>query len=186
MAAFRYRREIRPALVESLGEHVDREYEKIERSIGDLQNLTGWGAYFHTGSSQSLSTNTKVTLTNNAGTILHPQKPDDIDSFYESNLITAREGDGLAIAVELTFTPDNSTASNLYMAVDIGGSVGEIYPKDFPITKGASVAHKISYNITVYALDTWEANGGAVKIEADGPGVVTGVRYVIHRIHKAR
>lgn len=147
---------------------------------------SGWAAYVHTGSGQSLSAATKATLTNDAGTVIETQKPSDIDDFYASGLITGREGDAIAVAIELTFTPDDGTASNLYMAIDIGGSVGEIYPKDFPITGGASVDHKISYDIAAYTLDTWEANGGAVKVEADGPGVVTGVRYVIHRIHKAR
>lgn len=154
--------------------------------IEGLSLSSGWGAYYHTGSSQSLSAATKATLTNNAGTTIETQKPSDISAFYASSLITGREGDGIAVGIELTFTPDDATASNLYIAIDIGGSVGEIYPKDFPITGGASVAHKISYNITAFTLDTWELNGGAVKVEADGPGVVTNVRYVIHRIHKAQ
>jgi hypothetical protein len=38
MAVYPYKREIRPALVESLGEHVDREYEKIERALRDLSD----------------------------------------------------------------------------------------------------------------------------------------------------
>lgn len=146
---------------------------------------SGWGAYYHTGSSQSLSAAAKATLTNNAGTIIESEKPSDISAFYSAGKITGREGDGIAVGIELTFTPDDATASNLYVAIDIGGAVGEIYPKDFPITGGASVAHKISYNITAFTLDTWEANGGTVKVEADGPGVVSTVRYVIHRIHKA-
>lgn len=187
MAFYPYRREIRPSLEMSLGEHTDREYEKIERALTSIiEQMTGWGAYYHTGTSQSLATSTKVTLTNNAGTIIDDHKPSDVASFYDAGKITGREGDGIAVGIELTFTPDNATASNLYMAIDIGGTVGEIYPKDFPITKGASIPHKISYNITAFTLDTWEANGGTVKIEVDGPGVVTDVRYVIHRIHKAR
>lgn len=31
-----YRRDIRPPLIESLGEHTDREYEKIERAIASI------------------------------------------------------------------------------------------------------------------------------------------------------
>lgn len=160
-----------------------------ETALGDLSSalslLTGWGAYYHTGSTQALSASTKATLTNNAGTVIESEKPSDITAFYSAGKITGREGDGIAVGIELTFTPDDATASNLYVAIDIGGAIGEIYPKDFPITGGASVAHKISYNITAFTLDTWEANGGTVKVEADGPGVVSTVRYVIHRIHKA-
>jgi hypothetical protein len=36
MALYPYKREIRPALQESLGEHADREFEKIERAIGSV------------------------------------------------------------------------------------------------------------------------------------------------------
>lgn len=147
---------------------------------------TGWAAYVHTGSSQTLTANTKVALVNNAGTVLEGQKPSDIAALYNGTAITGRNGDAIGIGVEFTFTPSDGTASNLYMAVDIGGAVGEIYPRDFPIFRGASVPHKISYNIQAYTLDTWAMNGGTVRVECDGPGSVTAVRYVIHRLHKAR
>lgn len=150
-----------------------------------MDGLTGWGAYVNTAAAQSLVAATKVSLTNNAGTVLETQKPADIASFYTAGKIIGRNGDGLGVTVELTFTPSNGTASNFYMAIDIGGSVGEIYPRDYAILRGSGVAHKISYSQICYSLDTWQANGGTVKVEADGPGSVTGVRYVIHRLHKA-
>lgn len=155
-------------------------------SLGYHNEYTGWGAYVHTGASQTFVSGVKQTLTNNAGTVIESQKPDDVSSFYSGGLITGRDGDSIGIGIELTFTPSDGVASNLFMAIDIGGAVGEIYPKEFPIFRGSGVAHSISYNIQAYTLDTWQANGGAVKVEVDGPGSVTGVRYVIHRLHKAR
>lgn len=169
---------------------------RITAGTGDVEELTpsqvntligntGWGAYIHTGAAQALTANNKVTLTNNAGTILHNEKPSDIPAFYSGGLITGRAGDSIAVGIELTFTPSDGTASSLYLAIDIGGAVGEIYPDDFAILKGQDVPHRISYNVTAYTLDTWQANGGAVKVLADGPGAVTAMRYVIHRLHKA-
>lgn len=155
-------------------------------SGGGGSSDTGWGAYVHTGSAQAFVAGVKQTLTNDAGTVIETQKPADVASFYSSNLITGRNGDSIGVGIELVFTPSDGTASNLYMAIDIGGGVGEIYPKEFPIVKGSGVAHSVSYNIQAYTLNTWEANGGAVKVEVDGPGSVTGVRYVVHRLHKAR
>lgn len=149
-------------------------------------DYTGWAAYFHTGAAQSFVAGVKQTLTNNAGTKIETQLPPDVTALYASNLIPGRNGDAIGVAVELTFTPSSALASNLFMAIDIGGTVGEIYPEDFPIFRGSGVPHKISYIILAYTLDTWAANGGAVKVEVDGPGTVTGVRYVIHRLHKAR
>jgi len=150
-----------------------------------VEGLTGWGAYVHTGAAQALTAGVKVSLTNNAGTVIDTQKPSDIESFYSAGKITGRVGDGVLISVELTFTPSDGTASNFYIAIDIGGAVGEIYPRDFAVFRGSGVAHKVSYNVGAYTLDTWEANGGTVKVEADGPGSVSATRYVIQRTHKA-
>lgn len=149
------------------------------------ETVTGWAAYTDGGSGQSLAASTKVALVNDAATVIESQKPTDVDTFYDGSVITGRNGDGLSVRVEFTFTPDDGTASFVWMAVDIGGSVGEIYPSRFEVTGGASVPHQISYSFPGYTLNTWEANGGTVKVESDGPGVVSNVIYVIHRLHKA-
>ena len=71
------------------------------------------------------------------------------------------------------------------MSIDLGGSIGELYANQYPINKGNGVAHKISYTAIAYHLDTWQANGGTVKVVCDGPGNITFVRYVIQRTHRA-
>lgn len=156
------------------------------RGLSASRTRTGWVSYVHTGAAQTLTASTKVALVNNAGTIIDGQKPSDITALYNGTYITGRTGDSIGLGLELTFTPSDGTASNFYMAVDIGGAVGEIYPRDFPIFRGASVPHKISYNILAYTLDTWAANGGIVRVECDGPGSITAVRFVIHSLHRAR
>jgi hypothetical protein len=147
--------------------------------------VSGWGAYAHTGASQDLVTNAKVTLENNAGTVLHVQKPVDVATFYNGAAIPGRNGDGVAIGIELTFTPSSGQSSAIVVSIDIGGAVGELYSQEYAILKGGGVAHKIAYTATAYMLDTWQANGGTVKVVCDGPGAITAVRYVIQRLHKA-
>jgi len=146
---------------------------------------SGWGAYVHTGATQVLAAGVKVTLDNNAGSVIETQKPADIATFYDGSVITGREGDGVAIGVELTFTPSSGAASLITVAIDIGGAVGELYVQEYTILHGSGVAHKVAYVANAYQLDTWEANGGLVKVVANGPGDVTLVRYVIQRLHKA-
>lgn len=169
----------------------DDQGEEIDLSglspIPDARvSYTGWAAYVHTGAAQALTANIEVALVNNAGTVIDPQIPPDTGALYDGTVITGREGDSIITTVELTFTPTDGTASNLTVAIDIGGAVGKIYHEEYGILNGAGVAHRISYRAPAYTLDTWEANGGTVKVCSDGPGSITAVRYVIHRLHKAR
>lgn len=146
---------------------------------------TGWGQYVNTAATQTIVANVAEPLENNAGTIIETQKPYDIDTFYDGTVITGRNGDGVAIGIEFTYTPTSGSATSVSVVIDIGGAVGEVYKMEFPVLHGTSVPHKISYNVAAYTLDTWEANGGTVIIEADADGDIDDVRYVIHRIHRA-
>ena len=155
-------------------------------TIAQAAQLTGWAAYVHTGDPQAITANIDTALTNNAGSVIETQKPTDIASFYDGAVITGRIGDSIMAGVEFTFTPSDGVASMLSVCIDIGGAIGKLYVEEFPITNGAEVPHRISYHPPAYTLDTWQANGGTVTVRADGPGVVTATRYVIHRLHKAR
>lgn len=57
-------------------------------------------------------------------------------------------------------------------------------PFNFP--KGVGIEQKISFSHAGYTLDTWEANGGVVKIRTDGAADVYDISYIITRTHKAR
>jgi hypothetical protein len=146
---------------------------------------SGWGAYMNGAGPQVLVANTKVVLVNNAASTIESQKPSDVTTFYNGTAITGRIGDGVLINIEMTFTPSSGLASYLTVSIDIGGAAGEIYPKEFTTAQGQDFAHQISYATGAYTLDTWAVNGGIVKVVSDGPGTITGVRYVIQRSHKA-
>jgi head-tail adaptor len=151
-----------------------------------LTTYTGWAAYTHTGAAQTLADGVKVALVNNAGAKIESQMPADVGTLYNGAVITGRVGDSIMVGIEFTFTPSDGVASSLSVNIDIGGAIGELYAEEFPITNGSGVPHRISYHPPAYTLNTWEANGGTVEVMADGPGVITLTRYVIHRLHKAR
>lgn len=161
----------------------------LQTATNDLtlftNQLTGWGAYVNTAAAQAIVATTSTALVNNAGTVIETQKPSDIATFYTAGKITGREGDGILINIELTFTPSSGLASYLRVSIDIGGAVGEIYIREFSTVLGSGIGHALSYSTGAYTLDTWEANGGTIKVYSDGPGTISGVRYVIHRLHKA-
>lgn len=157
-------------------------------------DYTGWGDYVDT---QYTSSNpftgvptspTRVTLPNNAGTIRHQQKPIDITTFYDSSTstITGRDGDGINIVIEFKARPANTNIPRITVAIDIGGGVGEIYKGDFLMAKGAGVEHYYLNSFSAYTLDTWENNGGTVKISSTFAVEIYDIRYIITRTHKAR
>lgn len=164
----------------------DRQGQRIDALELLASQQTGWASYAHSGASQALTANTDTILTNDAGTVLDTQKPSDISAFYNGSVITGRNGDGLGVHLQLTFTPDDGTASMLQIWVEIGGSFGPLFTEMFPITLGSGMAHMLSHNFFAYTAATWEANGGTIYVRSDGPGVITGKIFDFHRLHKAR
>jgi len=160
-----------------------------ENRVGDY---TGWADYvdgiYTLASPLSLSAFNKITLPNNATTIRDSQKPIDITEFYNASnsTITGRNGDGINIVIEFKAKPTTAATTKLTVAIDIGGAVGEIYVRDFILSKGNGVQHYYLSSFDAYTLDTWEANGGTVKIVSDAAAVIYDIRYVITRTHKAR
>lgn len=55
------------------------------------------------------------------------------------------------------------------------------------VPKSAGVPRNVNFTTAVYTLDTWTANGAKVKVVAEGGNAtVQNIRFVIHRIHRAR
>ncbi|WGK66232.1 hypothetical protein [Croceiramulus getboli] len=162
-------------------------------SQSNINDYTGWGDYvdgnYTSGSPLALAAATKITLPNNAATVRDSQKPVDVTTFYDSSTstITGRDGDGINIVIEFKARPTTNTATTrLTVAIDIGGAVGEIYTRDFLLGKGTGVEHYYLSSFNAYTLNTWEANGGTVKIVSTAAAEVYDIRYIITRTHKAR
>lgn len=155
-------------------------------------DYTGWAQYSDTQYTSSspfvLTPYIKTTLPNNAGITLDPQKPVDVTAFYNStnSTITGRSGDGINLVIEFKVIPTNNKTTKVTVAIDIGGSIGEIFTRDFITSKGVNVEHFYLSSFNAYTLGTWEANGGTIKIVSDFAAKVYDIRYVITRTHKAR
>lgn len=152
----------------------------------------GWADYTDTtytsASPLSLTASTKITLPNHAQIIRDSEIPIDIDSLFSiaDTTITGRNGDGLNVLIEFKVKPTTAAVTKITVTIDIGGTVGEIYPRDFILTKGNGVEHYYLSSFGAYTLDTWETNGGKVKIVSDAAADVYDIRYVLTRTHKAK
>lgn len=152
--------------------------------------FTGWAAYNDTqyteASPLTILANTLTNLPNNKGFVLESQKPTDIATFYDGTAILGRNGDGLAGDLTVKIKP-SINRTTVKLLIDIGGTVGEIYPTETILDKGASVEHIVHLRFpSGYTLDTWEANGGTVKIISDEAVDIYGINYLLTRTHKAR
>jgi len=149
-------------------------------------DLTGHGVYTHGGGTQNLLTDTPLQVANDAATTDETQKPADIETFYDGEFIVGRVGDGLGGEIRMTFTPSNDTATTASVWLQIGSGPNRAFETQIPINLGAGIAHKIRIPILAYNRTNWQTNGARVFIEADGPGVISGTQYLLHRLHKAR
>lgn len=169
-----------------------RELESIATSLSRLSSgtaaATGWEVYDHGGGAQSLAASTRTKLQIDGATSIISQSPPDATPLWDTTTdkITGRNGDAITVKVQLTFTPDDATASDFTVDVDIGGAIGIVERQDFSVIRGAGVEHYFAWTFVAYTLNTWEANGGEVYATCDGPGDITDLRIVIARVHKAR
>ena len=154
---------------------------------------TGWADYadgtYTTGSPFTVTDGAAaVDLPNDASTTVDSQKPIDIDNFYDGTVITGRNGDGINLTFEFKCRPAGVGADpRLTLSIDIGGAVGEIYVRDFFLNKGNGIEHNFLSSFNAYTLNTWEANGGTVKVTSTNEDIeIYNIRYVITRTHKAR
>ena len=162
--------------------------EFIDRS--DIQT-SGWASYIDTGFPDAgtpftLSAATDTQLPNNAGTVIDFQKPADVTTFYDGNVITGRNGDNLDIMLYFKAVP-SAVGQFLDIWIDIGGSVGELYRQTFSFPKGAGVERGVLYSLSsAYTLDTWEANGGTVFLRSDASMDIYDINFNFDRSHKAK
>lgn len=159
-----------------------------------VKNRTGWASYadgtYTSGSPLTLTAGVITSLPNDATTTLETQLPDDCpEGLYDSSTgkIIGRNGDGYIITIDCKASCSSPSGASLEAWIDIGGSVGDLYQTTLTSFPKGTAVHGCTRTISVYTLDTWEANGGTVEVRANVADVdVWDIRYVIHRIHKAR
>jgi len=161
----------------------------INANFTELYGAFGWAQYADTqytvGAPFSVAANTDTILPNNAGNNIETQKPLDVDTFYDGTVITGRNGDGIAITVDLLAVPTNANTSFVEIWFDIG-SGQDLYKRIITFPKGNGVVRPINFSVSGYTLNTWEANGATVKVRADNTVDLYDIRYVITRTSKAK
>ena len=162
-------------------------------NFNELYGSTGWAVYndttYTTGSPFLVTAGApSQALPNNAASKIETQLPIDVATFYNGTTITGRNGDAILITIEFRCRPTTASSDiRIKTAIDIGGSIGEVYPYEFNLTKGSGQEHDFLLTVNAYTLDTWETNGGTIKVEAFNSNIeVYSIRYVISRTHKAR
>ena len=167
------------------------EQAAVPVSNTDLAAMSGWASYVDTEYTEEnpleLGSNRQWTeLPNNAGFVIDSQLPSDIDSFYEDGKITGRSGDGVGIAIRFKMQASTNGLVAFNTGVDIGGDFGVIFETNHTPPKGRNTEQPITHSFQGYQLDTWEANGGVVKIAPRNAIRVYDIQFFIQRLHKAR
>lgn len=130
----------------------------------------GWARYvgdkYTVSSPFTIAQGVTSTLPNNAASKIETYLPFGITSFYDGNKITpAKVGDYYIFTIRFKAKGTN-TNSVFNFGIDIGGSLGIIFPETILFPKGANTEQKFSIDATGYSLDTFLSNGGLVKITA--------------------
>ena len=152
---------------------------------------TGWAQYTDTTYVDTLSSfilpaDTDTQLPNDAGITIDSQKPEDIVTFYDGNVITGRSGDNLDAMIYFRAIP-SVVNQWIDIWIDIGGTFTDLYRQSFAFPRGVGLERGILYALpSAYTLDTWEANGGIVKIRSNAVVDIYDINFNFDRSHKAR
>jgi hypothetical protein len=146
----------------------------------------GWASYEDSAFLATTVANTPLRLTFGKPVALETQIPEGITTYWETtgHTIPGKLNDG--ISVQLSFDAE-PLANNLHLDVwlDLGGSIGIIYPQTFSFAKGSGVVTKIVYNLSsLYQLSTWVANGAEIWVESNGAVEITKPKLNVHRNYK--
>lgn len=170
-------------------------FKNIDDNFQEVYNFTGWAQHaddqYTSVSPFSIVADTDTILPNNNANIIDSQKPSDITNFYNGTVITGRSGDGLAITIDFNVTPTNANTTYIEIWIDITGGTGtptdlaNLYRRIVSFPKGTGVERPVNFTVSGYTLGTWQANGGVVKVRANGSADIYNIRYVLTRTHKA-
>ena len=165
----------------------------FEEIVKYLRDQSGWAVYQDTEYNSAnpfflTEAQGVVTLPNNAGIKIESQKPTFLTTFYDALTakITGLNGMGLNVLVEYTCrTPSNATGIRITNTIDIGGTIGKLYPNDVNLVKGSGIDNYFLRSAAGYTLGTWESNGGIPQVQAFGASVeIFDIRYVFTLTHK--
>lgn len=153
--------------------------------------LSGWADYtdttYTTGSPFSVAAMTDTVIPNGAGTKREQELPLDKTELWNvaGQYIPGFPGDSYIILCEFKIRRASGTADFSFTNfIDIGGSAPDLYSSKR--TVNGTEDSPIFYAPPAYSLDTWEANGGQVKINCSVACEIYDIRHVIHRLHRGQ
>lgn len=156
----------------------------------EIENRTGWAAYTDTvltsGSPLTLVANTETVLTNNKGTSLESQMPDDVTTFYDGTRIQGFNGDDIIIGIRFKAVPRAAGTTYVDVRVNIDGAPGVIYEETKEFPKGQGTERSVNVTFSGYSLGTFEANGAEILVESNGALDIYDVVCIVKRTHKAK
>lgn len=178
-----------------VGQDVQAALSDIDTRINNFDQNSqhrGWeqvsDTQYTVGSRLIIPNNTRTLIPNNAGSILNPQIPQDITTFWDpinNRFLPDRNGDFYHLRLSFSTTADKNNAQGV-VELDIGGSQGVIWSSDIFYTKGANVVIDTAFAIPVYTLATFIANGGQFYITTSENATVYDIQLLIFRTYRGR
>lgn len=165
--------------------HDDRELLPIP--VKPPETTGGWARYSDTVYTQAspftVAEGVESNMPNNAGSALRSFLPLGVGDFYDGTKITPDiAGDYCIITIRFMASCTKSVGYGA-LSIDIGGAEGKIFPHLMVFPKGAGVFHPFDIPIPCFMLDTFKANGGIVKLDAQlGDISVASISYQIARV----
>lgn len=94
---------------------------------------------------------------------------------------------GNGYAFTFSFKASNTSSNgSATQSVNIGGSFGQIFARNFRFPRGTNIAHNFTLTTVGYALDTFNANGGAIEITSDqGSSTIWDFSVQVHALSVA-
>ncbi len=151
---------------------------------------SGWVQYSDTQYSStntfSVLADTWTTIPNNSGTVIDQYKPaTNFTTFYDNtNQLINVDNVGDAFTLTLLFKVVSSqNNTDIEFGIDIGGSIGRIFPRVIKANESAGIVKEISFTLTGYQLDTFQLNGGNIEINPRHNIEIYDIIYIFFRTH---
>lgn len=149
--------------------------------------VRGWAQYADTTYTQAspfvVIEGATGNVPNNAGLVINQYLPLGVASFYDGTKITPDIAGDYCIVTIRCMASCTKAGGYGTLSIDIGGAQGKIFPHLLVFPKGATTWHPFDIAIPCYMLDTFKANGGVVKLDAQlGDISIATIAYQITRV----
>ena len=156
----------------------------------DINRGTGWAHFtesvadsrvFLSGVRKKLDFSAAPTVLSTHGPVGASGWWDQTDGVFQPD----NEGDAYALRVQFDCNPSGNS-KDIFLELDIGGTLGTIWSKTLHLIKGAGANTYIIETMNIYALDTFVANGGTFYATVNGDATLTHLGLMITRTFRSQ